>query len=184
MSEPDLFAGMSPSGPAIAYFALRPDRGTAGAIENLACSIRGRLGLDGWIYPADRLHLSLCAVGRSRGDIDAAIEAAACIRTGAFPVTFDTITTFGGGQKTCLVLRCSEPIDALAGFYRQMQSALIRFAVPPGQPRIVPHVTLVRPAPRVPEFRLDRPVGWVVRDFVLALKGRGRALDIGCWPCG
>lgn len=183
MSQLDLF-GPPLSEPDISYFALRPDPGTAGAIENIARSIRRSLGLGGRIYPADRLHLSLCAVGRGGADIASAIEAAACIRAGAFPITLDTVTTFGGGQQTCLVLRCSQPIDALDVFARQLRSELLRHAVSPGRSRFVPHVTLVRPAPRVPDFRLDRPVGWVVRDFVLALKGRGRARDIGRWSCG
>lgn len=183
MSQRDLFGAMlPPSEPEISYFALRPDPLTADAIEDLARFMRRRLGLSGWIYPADRLHLSLCAIGRRRADIEAAVEAADCVRTDAFPVSFDTITTFGGGQRTCLVLRCSQPIDPLDGLYRQLRSELVRHSGPLGRPCIVPHVTLVRPASRVPDVHLDRPVGWIARDFVLALKGRGRARDIGRWP--
>lgn len=185
MPYPNLFSPLAPpSVPAIAYFALRPDSGTAWQIENLARLTRRRLGLTGRFYRADRLHVSLCSVGWRRDDIDAAIDAANRIRVGAFSVVFDTVSTFGGGGNTCLVLRCSEPIVGLDDLRDRLRSGLVRSGVSPGRPDFAAHITLVRPAPRVPEFRLDQPVGWVVRDFVLALKGRGRRCDLGRWTCG
>ena len=180
MSEPDLFGALAPpSIPPTAYFALRPDHEAAWDIENRTRLFQRRRGLAGRPCPADRLHISLCLVGSGKCDIEAAIRAAARIRADAFPVTFDMLSTFGGG--TCLVLRNSLSIEALTGFRNQLQSVLVGGAVWPGRPSFTPHVTVLRPISRIPDLWLREPICWVARDFVLALEGRGRNWDIGRW---
>lgn len=183
MSEPDLFGTVAPTSvPPIAYFALRPDHETAWEIENRTRLYQRRRGLGGRPYPADRLHITLCPVGFGKDDIEAAIHAAAYIRMDAFPVTFDTLSTFGGG--TCLVLRNSLPSEALTSCRNQFRSVLVGSAISPGRSAFAPHMTVLRPISRLPDLRLQQPIGWVVRDFVLALKGRGRDWDIANWRLG
>ena len=183
----DLFAGETQPVTTRCYFALRPTEDAAGIIEDLARWTRRRFGLDGRVYPADRLHLSLCPVGDGRvlkGDIEAAAAAGASVECGAFPAGFDTITRFGGPGNACVVLRCRHPSGALLALRRKLQAALIKAALPPGEPGFAPHITLVRPAVALEEFALSKPITWEVREFVLAQKGRGRARDVGRWALG
>lgn len=183
----DLFADQPAPFANRCYFALRPTEEIAGPIEDFARAMKYRLGLEGSVYRADRLHVSLCPVGGHRvlkGDIDAAIDAAASIKFGAFPAWFDTISLFGGPGNRCVVLHGNQASGALLAFHRQLQSALIKSALPPGKWNFHPHITLLRPAPAIDEIRLTRPIEWMVREFVLAQKGKGRALDIGRWPLG
>lgn len=184
MFSSDLLAGQMEVPATRFYFALRPTEEVAALLEDLARWTRRRFALEGRIYPADRLHLSLCPVGAGmvlKGDIDAAISAAASVRYRAFPAWFDTLSLFGGKGNTCVVLRCRQPSGALLALRKKLQSALIKAALPPGKPEFQPHLTLVRPAVALEEFVLNQPIEWMVREFVLAQKGRGRARDIGRW---
>ncbi|WMT88382.1 2'-5' RNA ligase family protein [Pelagibacterium sp. 26DY04] len=180
-SQQDLFAAKAPV-PRY-YFALRPTGPVARAVERLAGQMKGRYGLDGRICHADRLHVSLCAVGAGRrhlkGDIDAALAAGALVVAEAFAVRFDTISVFNG---PCVVLRSRQSSPAILALRKSVQRALIKVALPPGQSTICPHMTILRPAERIREISLEEPIQWVVRDFVLAQLGKGRIFDIGHWP--
>src|SRR5690606_3037651 len=109
-------------------------------MENLAYLMRRRLDLTGRVYRFDRLHVSLCPIGLWRGDLEAAIAAAGGVRASPFPVVFDMVSTFGGGEATCLVLRSSRPIAALDRLRDQLRSMLLRSSISPGRQSFAAHL--------------------------------------------
>jgi hypothetical protein len=53
-----------------------------------------------------------------------------------------------------------------------------------GPSRFEPPVTLIWDRRSVPPSRLDEPIGWMAKDFVLlrTIMGEGRQVEIGRWP--
>lgn len=176
-----------PPQPEICYFALRPDAATARAIVEVARWCCERHGLSARLYGADRLHLSLAPAesrrGVRKGDVAAAIGAAAGVRSGRFAVTFDRICTFGGGVKRPVVLRCSEAIAGLNELRAKLHRELVKVGLRHGPAQFCPHVTLFWDRCRIPEAKLKEPIRWNVEEFVLvrSMIGRSRHIDLGRW---
>lgn len=174
------------------YFALRPDEPSARAAVKLAKRFRRHHGLQGRLYDAGRLHVSLCTAisrkGPRKGDVMMARHAAGRVQVAAFEVGFDRLCTFGSGGRRAIVLCCSLGSAQLAYLHERLTGELVKSGIGKGPNRdhstFSPHLTLLRTRGSVPETRLNAPICWRVRDFVLvrSLVGRSRHIDLGKWP--
>lgn len=169
------------------YFALRPDVETAARIRTLARNFQKRDEIGGRVYPADRLHLSLCPIGLhglKRGEVRAAIEVAAEIAAERFTVRFDKTASVRGRGGHCLILRSDlvcTGLDCLAtALHRRLTAAGL--TVPGGEG--APHLTIIRQTAQTPESVLETPVEWEAGDFVLARLGGSASNDLASWRLG
>ncbi|WP_193182335.1 2'-5' RNA ligase family protein [Nisaea sediminum] len=177
----------SPAPAAISFFALRPDARAAREMTEVGKLCRARCGSSARLYGPDRLHLSLVpAVSRSgfrRCDVEAACGAAARIRINPFTLRFDRLCTFGGRDKRPVVLRCDDDASAVTALRSLLRKELAKAGLCPGITQFQPHVTLFWDRNRVPETRLEAPIGWEVEEFVLvrSLIGRSRQVELARW---
>lgn len=153
------------------FFALWPDeairgrlRDTAQALE-LAHQPRGR-----WTSP-QRYHLTLQFLGDFEQLPPALVEdaggAAAALQSPAFDLVLDRAGSFRN-RSIPWWLGCRAMPDGMRqlwdGLGLQLAKAGVRVA---SQPKLVPHVTVLRDAGRVlPETPID-PVDWPVQSFAL-----------------
>lgn len=174
----------------ILYFALRPDAVAARAMAEVARRCRRGHGLPGSAYGADRLHVSLSAVqcprGVRKGDIAAALRAAARVKAVRFPVAFDRLCTFQGHGKHPTVLCCGGGAAPLVALRERLRGELAKEGLCRGRDQFEPHVTLWWSTQRLPPSHLDEPIRWTVEDFVLvrSLVGHSRHIDLRRWPLG
>jgi 2'-5' RNA ligase len=98
-------------------------------------------------------------------------------------VTFDRISRFKSSNRRPLVLRCGLGLAELTTLREALTSAMRRIGLA-SRSAFTPHVTLLYDRQSVPETRVDGPITWTVRDFVLVhgLQGQGRHMDRACWP--
>ncbi|MGF1608854.1 MAG: 2'-5' RNA ligase family protein [Kiloniellales bacterium] len=177
----------SPLRPDVFYFALRPDAVAAQAMMDVAKWCRDHYGLTGRPCPADRLHVSLSPAasrrGFRKGDVAAALRAAARVSAKPFPAAFDRICTFGGRDRLPIVLCCDDGNAALAALRHTLRSELLKVGLWRGPAQFQPHVTLLWDKRSVPDTYLNEPICWTVADFVLvrSIIGCGRHVDVGRW---
>ncbi|AEQ51026.1 2'-5' RNA ligase family protein [Pelagibacterium halotolerans] len=167
------------------YFALRPDVVTAARIRTLARHLQRRDRIGGQLYSADRLHVSLCPIGLDglrRGDLAAAIHAAAEITLERFPLRFDSTASVRGRGGHCLILRASAQCRGVLRLADVLRHNLAGagLAVPGGAGD--PHLTMIRQTTETPESRLAAPIEWLADEFVLARLGGSANGDLGRWP--
>ncbi|CAN7534748.1 2'-5' RNA ligase family protein [Rhizobium rhizogenes] len=175
--------GQSETGPAhveALYFAVLPDPGTAALSFELASDLRTQYGFSAKPRRPDLSHISLYRIGSYRGLPEeaafAAMQAASTVRKRSFQVEFDRAVSFGGGDNRPLVLWNREGNAELKALHRELDEAmqLTGFANDHGE-KFEPHMTLLYQGHLIPEVRLERPVSWTVRDFVLVNSLRGKA---------
>ncbi|WP_421950689.1 2'-5' RNA ligase family protein [Pelagibacterium sp.] len=167
------------------YFALRPDAVMAARIRALARNFQRREQIGGQLYPADRLHVSLCPIGLDglrRGDMTAAMRAATEIAVESFPLRFDTAASVRGRGGHCLILRSSAQSHRFLQLVDGLRHNLARagLSVPGGAGD--PHLTMIRQTAETPEGRLATPIEWLAGEFVLARLGGSAGDDLGRWP--
>ena len=169
------------------YFALRPDVVTAARIRTLARNLQKRGEIGSRAYPADHLHVSLCPVGLyglKRGDMGAAIQAAADIAAGHFTVQFDSMASVRGRGGHCLILRSSARCAGLARLAALLRDKLIGAGLTMPGGGGDPHVTMIRQTVEMPESVLAEPIEWEAGGFVLARLGGSARDDLRHWPLG
>lgn len=184
MDTPSLFPHLPPTARPPFYFALRPDPETAVKIRELAFAIGRREQAIGWVYPADRLHVSLCPVGWKglrRGDVATAIEAAAGVEAGVFSLRFEKIMSLRSRAGACLALHSDMRSDGLELLLAALRQKLLRAGLVLPRAGNAPHVTMIRRTAARPETMLDMPVEWTAHDFVLSRLGGSARDDLGCW---
>ena len=180
------------------YFTIVPPPLEAQRIERGAGLLAQRFGAR---YPtrAQRLHVSLNGVWRSRDPIEPALleeamEVGDAIRRPGFDIAFDRVMTFSGdnrsrtGGRTIVptVLTCSGGGRELAALYADIRREMQRLGMPIGPKSFVPHLTIWYGRERVPEFMLKRPFRWPVRKFwlVQTIRGHKQPDYIGEWALG
>jgi RNA 2',3'-cyclic 3'-phosphodiesterase len=180
------------------YFTLVPPPAVAQDLERGAQLLARRYGAR---YPvrADRLHVSLNGVWRSRDEIEPALiedalEAGDAIRRPGFDIAFDTVQTFSGDSRSKTggrsvvptVLTCSNGAREVLALYADLRREMQRLGMAVGSRSFVPHLTIWYGPERVPDFLLKRPFRWPVRKFWLVhtTKGRKQPDYVGEWTLG
>lgn len=189
MSQQATLAGFETAAPTDRlFFALFPDRDTAGHIASLAAMQCRSHGLHGQPQKAERLHVTLFHLGDSVGlredVVRAAGQAAAQVRAAPFDVRLDQIATFVSRRRhKPFVLKSSGGNEALHAFHARLGHAL-RAA---GLGRCVtasfePHVTLAYDASDV-LVEPVAPVSWRAGEFVLihSLLGKTKHIPLARW---
>ncbi|KFC69060.1 2'-5' RNA ligase [Bosea sp. LC85] len=171
------------------FFALLPEPDTASNIAHLAGDLRAEFNLHGRLRPTRLLHVSLNKVGNfielPEEIVAAALEAGRMVEAHQFAVSLDRFLSFSGGEPHAFVLCCGEDLAALSTLRRNIDRALKRVGLKPGgQAGSTPHVTILYDRELVPSMGLERPIGWVARDFVLieSFQGQSRYEILGRWP--
>lgn len=172
----------------VVYFAIQPPAEAAARIRGLFDGLRADDRITARPVPAERLHVSLNAVGaflRPPGPvIDKARDAAATVRAKPFTVTFNRLGTWPAGDNPCVVLSGDEGVIGVNLLYSTIHRALVRAGMAPRREAgIAPHLTFVYDKAPVPETLIE-PVSWTVDEFVLiyAVHGEGRFDVVGRWP--
>lgn len=180
------------------YFTLVPPPAVAQDIERGAQLLARRFGAR---YPvrADRLHVSLNGVWRSKDEIkpaliDDALVAGDAVRRPGFDIAFDTVQTFAGDSRSKTggrsivptVLTCSNGAREAMALYTDLRREMERLGMAVGPRSFVPHLTIWYGPERVPDFLLKRPFRWPVRKFWLVHTTKGRTLPdyVGEWTLG
>jgi 2'-5' RNA ligase len=180
------------------YFTLVPPPAVAQDLEYGAQLLARRHGAR---YPtkADRLHVSLNGVWRSKDEIEPALiedalEVGDAVRRPGFDIAFDTVQTFAGDSRSRTggrsivptVLTCSNRAREAQALYADLRREMQRLGMPVGPRAFVPHLTIWYGAERVPDLLLKRPFRWPVRKFWLVHTVKGRKLPdyVGEWSLG
>lgn len=119
----------------------------------------------------------------------AARRAGAAVSLAPFDVTLDRAISFDNPRGRPLVLRCSKGEFGFAKLGKCIHSAMARAGLQRDRSiGLTPHVTLIydtriNDGAMIAEARLDAPITWRVREFVLvqSLVGRGRHIHLGRW---
>ena len=204
MSQFDLFAPPpSPPGPPASrrlesaasthdvFFALRPDVADAKRLVAHAAREDVRLGVGGKQLEAERLHVSLYAMGRhERGDpfpqadVERWMQAASTLCVAAFEVVFDGVATFGG-KTNPLVLksRAGAGVAGVRAFQRELGIALANAGETVRDRSFEPHMTMSYGGMRIAE-QSTPPIVWTPGELVLIDSHLGQHVHevLGRWP--
>ncbi|CDX33386.1 putative ligase protein [Mesorhizobium sp. SOD10] len=153
------------------FFAILAEQMIVPILESRAVAWQRELGLGGKRIRPSHRHISLAMLGDHDGLprllVEDACYAGSLVRAQVFDVSFNRLSSFGGGA---LVLRASDGIPQFEAFWRAFTAALLDSPLKRAVPNsIEPHVTLLRDKARVSkvEERAVEPIGWTVREFVL-----------------
>jgi 2'-5' RNA ligase len=171
------------------YFAALPDADAKAEIGRLGSRVRRDYRLVEEPFDMDRLHVSLCFVGKDADMTDAILAkarmAASAVRMRPFAVAFNCMTRFSKGLgKRPLVLIGDDGVGGLTALQvslgAAMQGAGFGARANAGY---MPHVTLMYGTLPIDEQTI-KPIGWTVRDFVLVhnLHGKHRHIHLDRWP--
>lgn len=165
------------------FFALWPEEDVREALVAAAREAQAQAG--GRAVPPGKIHLTLFFLGSIDRDRVPALEAlAASMRSSPFTLALDTLGYWRrSGIVWCGAARCPDALLLLAA---QLRAALVRAGVRDEERPYVPHVTLVRDAPRAPRDIAFSPCAWRAREFVLVEsqpdKGSMRYAVRARWP--
>ncbi|MBN8949748.1 MULTISPECIES: 2'-5' RNA ligase family protein [unclassified Rhizobium] len=170
------------------YFAVLPDEESAARSHELAGNFHRQYRSFAKPRRADLLHVTLYAIGSFRNLPEetafAAMEAASRVRKPSCPVVFDEVVSFGNGDNRPLVLWNRNGNAELKAIYRELVDAMrLTGIAPPKERPVEPHMTLLYRGQSVPDIRLEKPVSWTARDFVLinSLQGEATHEHLGYW---
>jgi len=180
------------------YFTIVPPPAEAQRIEYGAGLLARRFGARN-PTGAERLHVSLNGVWRSKEEIepalvDDAMEVGDAIRRPGFDIAFDTLQTFsgdgrsktGGRSIVPTVLTCSNGAREVLALYADIRREMQRLGMAVGPKSPMPHLTIWYGPERVPGLLLKRPFRWPVRKFWLVhtTRGQRRPDYVGEWALG
>ncbi len=181
--------GGMPGLPHSVFFAVVSDAADAARLHAQAGLLDRRLGVGGRALEADRLHVSLHAVGawvdvRPDADIARWCRAAATVRCAPFEVVFDRVATFGG-EGNPLVFKASDDagVAGLLALHQALGIVLANAGERIKRQRIAPHMTQSYRGKRVAETAIE-PVRWRAHELVLidSHVGAHRHEAIARWP--
>jgi RNA 2',3'-cyclic 3'-phosphodiesterase len=146
------------------FFALWPDDAARAALADLARSLHGQCG--GRPVPDSKLHLTLLFLGSVRAGFVADLRhMAGRIDVSPDTLVLDRIEYWRRNQLVCLsAARCPPALSVLVGELAQGSRSL---NLPVEERPYVPHITLLRRAPRRVAARDFEPVVWRIAEFAL-----------------
>jgi 2'-5' RNA ligase len=169
------------------FYALRPPPPIADAISGTASDLAqhhdAKLPM-----PPERLHISLCNLGRypipPTPAIDHMMVAGAAVHVAPFNVAFDRVLSWGRAPPWPVVLRCCTGEAEIAALHRATATAVGRAGLRTRHAPGTPHLTLWRNAQPFPERVLAQPFCWCVTEFWLihSIHGTGTHSWPGQWP--
>lgn len=170
------------------FLAVLPAAPTAAKLEAIGRGIWDREGLCGTRIPAERLHVTLCALGTHAGIppglVTTASSAAAALSARPFAFTFDRAMSFSGGKSKALVLCGGENTGALIAFRQALAAALVAQGFGPSRTSgFTPHVTLGYAQREITPCAVAE-VRWDVAAFALvhSVQGESRHVVLARWP--
>ena len=171
------------------FFAVTPTAAIAARIAERADRWLRRQDVRGLLRPPGLLHISMNGIGIYRGlpkrVVHAAIEAGSRVEMAPFEVTFDRVMSFKSRSRSpfvlCAAVDPSGLLNLRSTIGATMQSVGFRDT---GRASFKPHVTMMYTDDMMDQARVDEPIRWTVRDFVLvhSLQGRGRHVHCRRWP--
>jgi 2'-5' RNA ligase len=145
------------------FFALWPAPEVRDALAAIARDLQAECG--GRPTRADRIHLTLFFVGQVARERLVELESVAGEVHGTrFTLDFDRLGYFRRSRIAWVGAACPPPLAALEA---QLRARLAAYASPNDDRPYLPHVTLLRDAPRKPSEQDLPPVTWHAREFVL-----------------
>ncbi len=190
--SPPLASGRSDGVPGVfhsLFFAAISDAADAVRLHAHGRQIDRQFGVGGRALEAERLHVSLHAVGgygavRPDADIARWCRAAGAVRAASFDVAFDQVASFGGDGNP-LVFKSSREADR-AGFLalHLMLGMMLADVGEHIKPRsFTPHMTLSYRGKRITETAIE-PVRWCPSQLVLidSHVGAHRHEVLARWP--
>ena len=181
--------GGLPGVPHTIFFAVAAGAAEAAGLHGQGRLIDERLAVGGHALEAERLHVSLYAVGsyfdvRPDADIARWCRAAGAVQCAPFEVVFDRVATFGG-QGNPLVFKAAsdEGVAGILALHQSLGIALANAGESIKRQRITPHMTLSYRGRRVDETAIE-PVRWSPHELVLidSHVGAHRHDVLGRWP--
>lgn len=169
------------------FLALRPDADTAAHILALSADLRQQHGLKGRALDAERLHVTLLALGDHVGvpqrlvaDVQAVLDT---VTAAPLPLCFDRLQCFGRGRNNPIVLTAADGLPALQAFQQQLVRTLATRGLVRPEGTYTPHVTLLYDD-RVVATQPVPPVRWTADEFVLVNShiGQSRHERLMGWP--
>lgn len=169
------------------FFALFPDRDTAGRIAALAAELRSRHGLRSQPQDVERFHITLVHLGDydglPRDLVGKARDAGRRVAAGPFSARFDRAGSFSGrpGNRP-FVLRSSAAETPVTHFQQSLWTAMMGAGLGKLAERYSPHLTLLYDDALIPEHAIE-PIDWTAGEFVLvhSLLGRTRHVVLDRW---
>ena len=171
------------------FFAVRPSAVVAEQITCFAQDIVRDRRLAARPLPAERLHISLVAVGSFSGAcpptvIDTARAIANGVSMAPFKVAFDRVAAFAGGKgKQALVLAGNEGVTGLVLLQEALNRAMTTAGLEHRHARqFTPHITMMY-ADGTADFPIE-PLTWTVNEFVLidSLWGKSTHITLDRFP--
>ena len=178
-----------PAVPHVLFFAGVAGTEDAAHLHELAGAIDRQHGVGGRLLEAERLHVSLFAVGtyvdvRPDEDIARWCRAAAAVQCRASEIVFDRIATFGG-EGNPLVLKSADDVGSagLLALHQALGIALADTGERIKRQRITPHMTLSYRGKRIAETTIEA-VRWRLQELVLidSHVGAHRHDVVDRWP--
>ena len=164
------------------FFALWPDEAARAALAGLVRSLHRQCG--GRPVPEHKLHLTLLFLGSVRTELVAGLRHFASeVKVPADTLLLDRLEHWRRQELVCLgASRCPASLSLLAArLARSVRGLDLRVEERP----YVPHITLLRRAPRRPEVCDVEPISWRIAGFVLVRSAPGRDVAyevIDQWP--
>lgn len=165
------------------FFALWPDDAARAALADLVRSLQGECG--GRPVPERNVHLTLLFLGGVRAELVADLRhMASRVRVSPDILVLDRVEYWRRNHIVCLgATRCP---PALSDLVVQLALGARSLSLPIEERAYVPHITLLRSAPRGAEPCDFQPIDWPIAEFSLVQSvpgGDAAAYDvIGRWP--
>ena len=178
-----------PGVPHALFFAGVASTAGAASLHEHAGLIDQQLGIGGRQLDAERLHVSLFAVGayldlRPDTDIARWCRAGAAVRCLPAEIVFDRVASFGG-EGNPLVFKSADDVGVagLLALHQALGIELANTGERVKRQRITPHMTMSYRGKRIAETAIE-PVRWQLHELVLVDShvGAHRHDVIGRWP--
>lgn len=172
------------------FFALRPTIEASSEALDIAQVYRNRHSLTVPSRPNALLHVTLNGIGAYRRLPDdivfSAEQVAATVRVQPFEIVLDEAMSFTHpGQPQAFVICGRQENEGLLDLRNQIQEGLYEAGLPYNVGgHLTPHMTMLYDRKTVLPEKLDRPVRWMVQEFLLihSIYGKGEHRVVNRWP--
>ncbi|QWW68068.1 2'-5' RNA ligase family protein [Rhizobium sp. WYJ-E13] len=172
------------------FFMLRPTTEAASEALEIAQAYRNAHSLTEPSRPRELLHVTLNGIGAYRrlpqDIVFGAEQVAATVRARPFDLVLDEVISFSHpGEPQAFVICSRQENEALLDLRRQIQEGLYEAGLPYNLGgHLTPHMTLLYDRKTVLPEKLNRPVQWNIREFLLihSIYGKSEHNVVGRWP--